>query len=74
MNNELLACKHHHKSFVQSGSGTVGRHRVYICADCGRVMIIAYKDGVSFDLSFHVDLPEQLDMMRKWTDYVGAES
>ena len=72
MIEKLLDCNHDHTSFVQGGSGMGGRHEVRICEDCGEIRIWMVKDGVSFSLNFHVHDPAQLDMMRKWTDYVWA--
>lgn len=70
---DLLGCEHKRTSFVQSRSGMGYRHEIRICEQCGEIRIWAVKDGVSFDLNFHIHDPAQLDMMRKWTDYVWAD-
>ncbi len=71
--DELLGCKHQHRSFVESGAGMGERHSVHVCKDCGEIMIFAAKEGVHFSLNFHIHDPAQLAMMKKWTDYVWAD-
>jgi hypothetical protein len=71
---DLLECTHSKRSFVQSRRGSGERHSVYVCEDCGEIMIHIFKDGVSYELNFHIDDPAQLDMMRQWTDYVWEDT
>lgn len=68
--DDLLGCEHKNRSFVKGGSGMGNRYSVHICERCGEVMVWAMQEGVQFSLNFHVHDPLQLDMMRKWTDYV----
>ena len=71
--DDLLGCAHKRTSFVQSSSGMGDRHEIRICEKCGEIIIRVTKNGVSFSLNFHIHDPAQLDMMRKWTDYVWAD-
>lgn len=71
--DDLLGCQHKHRSFVKGGNGMGERHSVHVCERCGEILISCFKDGVSFSLNFHIHDPAQLDMMRRWTDYVWTE-
>lgn len=68
---DLLACKHQHKGFVSSLRSSKETNRVMICEECGRVFVSGTKEGVHFDVSFHIDDEAQLEAIGKWTHWIN---
>ncbi|HSS97069.1 MAG TPA: hypothetical protein VLK33_08565 [Terriglobales bacterium] len=67
---DLIACKHHRLAFVESSKSSDERHSIYICEDCGQIMVNAWRDGVSFHIHFHINVERQVMMINRWPTWI----
>lgn len=63
-------CKHKHIQFLSGshgmGSGISYRHDVTICLDCGEFRVYGYKNGQTFDITFHLVTDEAIAAAGKY--------
>lgn len=67
---DLLSCDHRQLDFVESGRSIYEEHRVFVCQQCGKIIIHAWKDGVAFNLSFHINVERQVAMVGKFANWI----
>ena len=69
----LLDCEHRQRILVRSSRGMDNDSHVYVCSDCGLIMIWSRKGNVNFNMNFHIHGRDVLDAIAKWTNYVSEE-
>ena len=55
------------------GDHETGREYIYVCLNCGRIHVIGERNGQHFHISFHITIPEHLEAIKKWVDYVNED-
>ena len=69
----MLTCQHAHTSFIKSQSAAgqnSERYTVRCCTDCGLLMVKGSKEGVHFEVNFHIGSQDTIDTLRAWANYV----
>ena len=50
----MTTCTHTQQMLITAGRGNGDQHSVHVCRDCGEIDVRATKEGVRFELKFHL--------------------
>lgn len=73
-----IDCKHFQTVFISSGHyvGTEGhgRHRVWICKNCGQIHVSVFKNGQYEHVTFELSTPEALEAAGQYMKWLEGDN